>query len=159
MTPQPVCAATATASSPPGGGFTYRSATSAIRNERASGFTGPPWPTRARHADRGGDSLGQPLTVPAVGRRVKLLPHGPEPVQAGEGEFRAWHLLDPPALVPQRVDHRGVDPGTVRSVANFGVLIQQAMCHKRHTHEPSIRWPATPGRPPPPRALPGSPYE
>src|SRR5262249_35758917 len=57
------------------------------------------------NADRRGDGLGEPLTVPPVCRRVQLLFHRPEPVQAGERELGAWHLLDPPALVPQHLDH------------------------------------------------------
>src|SRR6266568_3855653 len=96
------------------------------------------------HAQRDhiGDGGGDPRAVPPEGGGVVLLAYRPEPVQASERELRAGHLLDPPALLPQHVDDRGVDPGAVGAVADLGVLIKHAMCHERNAHEPSIR----PGR-------------
>ena len=89
-------------------------------------------------ADCLGHRCGEPCAVPPVGGRVVLLAHAPEPVQTGERELGARHLLDPPALLAQRVDYRRIDPGAMRAVTDLGVLIQQAVCHERDAHSRSI---------------------
>ena len=90
---------------------------------------------RARHGD------GEPATVPPERRGVVLLTYRPEPVQPGKGKLGAGHLLDAPARGAQHVHDGGIHARAVRTVTHLGILIQQAMCHERNAHGPSIRRP------------------
>lgn len=63
-------------------------------------------------------------SVSAIGDGVILLAHGPEAVEAGEGQFRARHLFDPPALRAQHLHQWEVDPRTSRTAVDLGVLVQ-----------------------------------
>src|SRR6185312_2146539 len=89
--------------------------------------------------DRTGHGGGEAAAVPAERRGVVLLTYRPEPVQPGEGELGAGHLLDAPALRAQHIHDRGVHARAVRTLTHLGVLVKQAMCHERHAHGPSIR--------------------
>jgi len=83
------------------------------------------------HLDRRGDRGGDPAAVAAVGRGVELLFDGPEPVQAGECELGARHLLDAPAALAELLDERRVDARAARAAVRLRVLVEQAVSDER----------------------------
>jgi hypothetical protein len=63
---------------------------------------------------------------------VVLLAHSPEPVETCEGQLRARHLLDSPALLPEHIDQWRVDARTSRTTTSLGVLIEKAVGDERN---------------------------
>src|SRR5450755_2592078 len=86
--------------------------------------------------DQRRDSLCQAPTMGAIGRRVILLIDGPPAARTGEGQLRTWQLQQLVATDAQclhdRIDQTPI-PG---ALANFGVLIQEAVGKQRDLTRP-----------------------
>src|SRR5712675_847890 len=78
------------------------------------------------------DGLCQSPAVGAIGRRVVLLIDGPPTSHTGEGQLGAGQLLQlvPPAA--QRLHDRIDQTPIAGALADFGVLVQEAVGDERH---------------------------
>ena len=71
--------------------------------------------------------LGEPAAVASIPRGIELFLDRPEPVETGECELRARHLLDPPAPGPHLLHQRRIDAWAAGAALGLGVLVEQTV--------------------------------